>query len=162
DPVEQLRTLRKQYGDVFKVYMGTMPVVFISGFDVINGVLHDRGAEFAHRPPSFIAEKLASNKGFLNTSGNVWTEQKHNIARTLRSLSASGGLLEQYIKSTVNNLTDHLQSVIQKGEGGQVDVTPVVRRSVCSIAFSMAYGRQLELESQLLVSYTDTLDQFLR
>ncbi|CAL1547234.1 unnamed protein product, partial [Lymnaea stagnalis] len=136
DPVDQLRVLRKQYGDVFKVYMGTMPVVFINGYDVVHEVLHVRGAEFAQRPQTFIADSLADHKGLLNTSGHVWTEQKQNIVKTLRKLTAAaGGLLERYMETALNNLADNFNCLIQKGEGGQVDVAPLLKRSVCSISF---------------------------
>lgn len=60
-----LRALRRTYGDVFKIYMGTRMAVVLNGYDVINEVLMSRGPEFSHRPPTFLAEKLAQNKGIV-------------------------------------------------------------------------------------------------
>ncbi|KAH9494992.1 hypothetical protein Btru_018352 [Bulinus truncatus] len=161
-PARKLRKLRQQYGDVFKLYMGTYPVIIVSGFDVINEILLTRGAEFSNRPHSFLAEKLAHNKGLLNTSGEVWVEQRKNVVKTIRSLAASGGPLDLHIKKATERLTSQLKSLIEMGQGDNVDIFPLIKQCSFFISFSLAYGRQPDFESDEFINYLKTYDDFFR
>uniref|UniRef100_A0A2C9JYW4 Cytochrome P450 n=1 Tax=Biomphalaria glabrata TaxID=6526 RepID=A0A2C9JYW4_BIOGL len=161
-PVQQLRLLRQRYGDVFRLYMGSYPVVIVSGAEMIADVLQTRGAEFSHRPPSFLAETLANNKGLLNTSGSTWLEQRKTMIRTLKMQAATGGHLETYIGKAAQRLTTQFKSLVDSGQADMLDVAPFIKRAVFFVSFSLAFGRQLDFDSEFLISYANHYDHFFR
>lgn len=58
-----LQKLRSQYGDVYLLYMGGMPAVFVHGREHLREVLVTRGDEFADRPKLMFSEILTEGKG---------------------------------------------------------------------------------------------------
>ena len=51
-----LAQLEKQYGNVFRLYLGSQLVVVVSGGDALHEVLVKKSADFAGRPSLFTAE----------------------------------------------------------------------------------------------------------
>jgi cytochrome P450 len=159
NPLEDLRALRKRYGDIFKIYFGNRLVVILNGYEAISEVLQTRGSEFSNRPPSFLAEKLAQNKGLLNTSGKEWTEQKAVVMKSLRPLVASGGCFEAHLETEVERMGERLSALVKNGQAEAVDLAPYIRKSVCSTAFFLVFGRFLDYESRELSLYSDMLEE---
>ncbi|XP_076441100.1 uncharacterized protein LOC143280351 [Babylonia areolata] len=63
DPRAQLWTWRRQYGDVFSLYMGGTLVVVLASYSAIREALVTFADVFSHRPHSFLMAKISNNKG---------------------------------------------------------------------------------------------------
>ena len=63
DPRAQFRAWRRQYGDVFSLYMGGRLVVVLSGFPAIKEAFVKLADVFSDRPHSFISDRLTENRG---------------------------------------------------------------------------------------------------
>ena len=63
DPRAQFRAWRRQYGDVFSLYMGGRLLVVLNGFPVIKEALVKFGDVFSDRPHIFTIDRLSENKG---------------------------------------------------------------------------------------------------
>ena len=63
DPRAQFRAWRRQYGDVFSLYMGGRLVVVLSGFQAINEALVGLAYAFSDRPSTFVSDYLKQNRG---------------------------------------------------------------------------------------------------
>ena len=63
DPRTQFRAWRRQYGDVFSLYLGGRLVVVLNGFPVIKEALVKFGDVFSDRPRIFTIDRLSKNKG---------------------------------------------------------------------------------------------------
>lgn len=159
DPVQALWDLRERYGDVFRLYLGSQLVVVLNGYDVVKEVLITRGSEFSFRPDSFLKEKIAEDKGILNTNGPEWHEQKINVLRTMRDLGRSGGRFDQNVDAVLATVTSALKSRLgADGTSDNMDVTTLIRRSVCCVSFATVYGRRLSPEDREIQIYTDKLN----
>uniref|UniRef100_A0A0B7AK88 Cytochrome P450 n=1 Tax=Arion vulgaris TaxID=1028688 RepID=A0A0B7AK88_9EUPU len=161
NPLLAFRSLRSTYGDIFKIYMGTRLTIVLNGYEVINEVMQIRGSEFSHRPPSFLAEKLAEYKGLLNSSGKVWVEQKANIMKSFRALSSCGSHFDLHLETEVERFNEKLMLLVKDGQAGNVDVTPYIRKSVCSSAFNLVFGRFLDYDSKELTMFSESLSQVI-
>lgn len=58
-----LSQLRKIYGDVYSVYLGTRPAVVINGLQTIKEALVSKGVEFAGRPQDMFVNDAVQRSG---------------------------------------------------------------------------------------------------
>ena len=65
DPRAKFRAWRRQYGDVFSLYMGGRLLVVLNGFPVIKEALVKFADVFSDRPHFFVTDKLFRHKGNL-------------------------------------------------------------------------------------------------
>jgi hypothetical protein len=68
DPRAKFRAWRERYGDVFCLYMGSRPIVVLSGYDVIKEALVKLGQVFSERPSMFLVEKISRRLGTNHTT----------------------------------------------------------------------------------------------
>ncbi|XP_025099517.1 cytochrome P450 18a1-like [Pomacea canaliculata] len=76
DTRQQFAAWRRQYGDVFSLYLGSQLVVVLNGYKVIKDALVKNADAFSDRPNSFILDIITDSKGVLDTSGAVWKDQR--------------------------------------------------------------------------------------
>ncbi|PVD29108.1 hypothetical protein C0Q70_11705 [Pomacea canaliculata] len=66
DPLEQFAAWRRQYGDVFSLYLGSQLVVVFNGYKVIKDALVKNHNAFSDRVHCFILDIITDSKGKLN------------------------------------------------------------------------------------------------
>ena len=57
------RQLRKQYGDIYTVKMGSINIIVVNGYESLKEVFVKRGDEFSGRPDNFINVDLSKRSG---------------------------------------------------------------------------------------------------
>ena len=57
------RELRKQYGDVYSLILGSQTVVVVSGLDTIKELLVKHGDVVSERPDTFVFREISHHKG---------------------------------------------------------------------------------------------------
>lgn len=67
DPRKQFEQWRRQYGDVFSLYMGSRLVVVLNGYNVIKDALVNNADVFSDRPHLFITDQITRNKGMSSS-----------------------------------------------------------------------------------------------
>ncbi|PVD29113.1 hypothetical protein C0Q70_11710 [Pomacea canaliculata] len=68
DPRQQFAAWRRQYGDVFSLYLGSQLVVVLNGYKVIKDTLVKKADVFSHRPDSLLLDIITDSKGKLKAS----------------------------------------------------------------------------------------------
>ena len=63
DPRARFQQWRRQYGDVFSLYMGSRLVVVFCGYRVMKEAFVKMADVFSHRPHMFITDKISKNMG---------------------------------------------------------------------------------------------------
>ena len=58
-----LMATEKQYGHVFRLYLGSQLVIMVSGANAVKEVLVTKSAEFAGRPNFYTGEVFSQGKG---------------------------------------------------------------------------------------------------
>ncbi|KAK1893253.1 Cytochrome P450 1A1 [Dissostichus eleginoides] len=84
-----LTHLRLQYGDVFKMRLGSLTVVVLSGYSTIRQALVRQGEAFAGRPDLFTFSAVANGTSmtFSEKYGPAWMLHKKLCKNALRSFS---------------------------------------------------------------------------
>lgn len=63
DSRKSLEALREKYGDVYTLYMGKHPSVYVHGYENVKEVLVTRGDDFVDRPQSLKLVQQGGGKG---------------------------------------------------------------------------------------------------
>ncbi|KAL3875523.1 hypothetical protein ACJMK2_033468 [Sinanodonta woodiana] len=135
-----LRRLHKQYGDIYRLYMGPKLAVVISGYEAIKEVFVKRGGEFSDRPDSLLSSLIAQNQGIVSTSGDVWKENRKFTLTTLRNFGFGKTSLEEKIHTEISILL----SEITKQNEEPFRIQLLVQTSVSNVINAMIFGRHFK------------------
>ncbi|XP_054423664.1 cytochrome P450 1B1 [Pteronotus mesoamericanus] len=135
--------LAKRYGDVFKIHLGSCPVVVLNGERAIRQALVHQGAAFADRPP-FASFRVVSNGRSLAFSqySERWKAQRRAAHSTMRAFSSrqprSRRILEGFVLGEVRELVGLL---VRGSEGGAfLDPRPLTVVAVANIMSAVCFG----------------------
>lgn len=56
--IEGFKTVRKKYGDIFSLKLGTKLIIVVNGYDSLKDFLVRKGDGFTDRPRSFVFDKV--------------------------------------------------------------------------------------------------------
>ncbi|XP_076452173.1 cytochrome P450 1A1-like [Babylonia areolata] len=125
--------MRKKYGDVFSVSMGSWPTVVVCGSDAIKEALVTKRDDFAGRPPFITSHLLHDGTNFaFSAYGAASKTQMKIVSNVLNTFSnARKNPVEDIIRSDAKILVEEFLS-----HGGK-SFCPLEQLSVA--AFSMVY-----------------------
>ncbi|XP_041727439.1 cytochrome P450 2B5-like [Coregonus clupeaformis] len=63
NPLKDLERLKRRYGNVFSLYIGSRPVVVLNGLEAVREALVTRTAEFSGRPNHLMISDITEGKG---------------------------------------------------------------------------------------------------
>ncbi|KAK3596386.1 hypothetical protein CHS0354_036936 [Potamilus streckersoni] len=133
---KSLRRLHKQYGDIYRLYMGPRLAVVISGYESIKEVFVKRGGEFSDRPDTLLTTLIGEKQGIVSSSGELWKEHRKFTLATLRNFGFGKTSLEGKIHTEVSILL----SEIAKQHEKPFRVQHLVQTSVSNVINAMAFG----------------------
>ncbi|XP_062237592.1 cytochrome P450 1A1 [Platichthys flesus] len=171
-----LTLLRLQYGDVFKIHLGSLTVVVLSGYSTIRQALVRQGDAFAGRPDLFTFSAVANGTSmtFSEKYGPAWMLHKKLCKNALRSFSqteprGSGAtcLLEEHVCAEAAEMVEVLrEQVAAKREMGQ-DVTgidPVIPlvTSVANVVCALCFGKRYDYNDKEFLTIVHINNEVLR
>ncbi|XP_033743127.1 cytochrome P450 2H1-like [Pecten maximus] len=139
-PMRTFRKLRRTYGDVFSIRVGTQLLVVLNGYDVIKDALVKRADEFSDRPILFINSILTKGRGLLASSGEHWKQTRTFSLTALREFGFGKKSLEAKVKEEVDVFLD----VIGQHNGEPFDINALVHSSVANVICSIVFGRRFD------------------
>ena len=107
----QLENWTKQYGHVYGIYEGSVPMFVVSDPDFLQEVFVKQFSVF-HARKATLMDNVSKNIGF--TSGPTWRRQRHIVKPTFSAakLKAMSPLLNGCVRDLMKKLPDH----VEKGE----------------------------------------------
>ncbi|ESP03944.1 hypothetical protein LOTGIDRAFT_110341 [Lottia gigantea] len=137
--------LRKKYGDVFSVQMGSFPAIVISGKDTIKEALVTSGDDFSGRPDFYTATLLDDAESLtFGTFGNRYIQQRKIGSNVLYAFSnARTNPLEDMVEEEVRRLCEEFE----KHEGEPFDPSSAIFLSVGSVLYQICYGQNEEVRN---------------
>ncbi|XP_046394970.1 methyl farnesoate epoxidase-like [Ischnura elegans] len=108
--------MKKHYGDVVGFYVGTTPVVLVSGLDAIKELSFRD--DLAGRPKLIMHKVLKEVHGILFTSGEMWKEQRRFTLRHLRDFGFGKSSMESITIEEIESVFNEIdKSLIGKKPG---------------------------------------------
>ncbi|KAH3699271.1 hypothetical protein DPMN_074227 [Dreissena polymorpha] len=135
-----LARLRKQCGDVYYMKWGSVPVVILSGYDVIVDAFKKQADPFASRPKLFVLEKVTRGKGIVMASGEPWREHRRFTLGTLKDF----GMGKTRLDATIQEQAALMVEEIGKHNSEPFDPKDVISAHVANVICSMVFRKQFK------------------
>ncbi|PVD29098.1 hypothetical protein C0Q70_11695 [Pomacea canaliculata] len=145
---------RRQYGDVFSLYMGSQLVVVLNGYEVIKDAMVKHADAFSDRPHFSIVEKLKI-RGVVDSSGPVWKAQRKTSLEILRELGMGKNILAEKIQEEVK---EYIEAIAKKN-GEPQDLTRITQVSVSNNICSIVFGKRFEYEDPVFKGYMQRIEE---
>uniref|UniRef100_A0A8C6PF94 Cytochrome P450, family 1, subfamily D, polypeptide 1 n=3 Tax=Nothobranchius furzeri TaxID=105023 RepID=A0A8C6PF94_NOTFU len=165
-----LTRLGHQYGDVFKMSLGSLPVVVLSGFSTIRQALVRQGEDFAGRPELFTFSAVANGTSmtFSEKYGPTWLLHKKLCKNALRSFSqaeprASGAtcLLEEHICAEAAEMVEMIKMQADCETIG-VDPSISLLTSVANVVCALCFGRRYDHNDEEFLTIININNEVLK
>ncbi|XP_026198757.1 cytochrome P450 1A1 [Anabas testudineus] len=171
-----LTHLRLQYGDVFKMRLGSLTVVVLSGYTTIRQALVRQGEAFAGRPDLFTFSAVANGTSmtFSEKYGPVWMLHKKLCRNALRSFSqtepresGSTCLLEEHVCAEAVAMVEVIrEQAAVKGEMGHdtmgIDPVRPLVTSVANVVCALCFGKRYDYDDKEFLTIVHINNEVLR
>ncbi|KAK3597329.1 hypothetical protein CHS0354_010966 [Potamilus streckersoni] len=147
DTRKPLRRLRKKYGNVYRLYVGTRLCVLICGYKAFKEAFISRGDEFSYRPHMFITDKICQNKGIVCSTGDIWKKHRKFALITLRNFGMGKSILEKRIHTEVSVLL----SSVNKQNRQPFHLSAILSMNLSNVIAAIVFGRHFNRDDPRVV-----------
>ncbi|KAK7471845.1 hypothetical protein BaRGS_00035504 [Batillaria attramentaria] len=154
DPRATFRKWRRQYGDIFSLYMGRQLTVVLNGHKVIKEALVKQAHAFSDRPVFPLNDLVSEKKGIVLASGAEWKTVRKACLEILRDFGMGTNLLAQKIQEEV---TEYIRTIASKN-GKPFDVTRLTQISVSNNICSILFGKRFDYDDQEFKDFMKAID----
>ncbi|KAM4641332.1 uncharacterized protein O3C94_015729 [Discoglossus pictus] len=157
--VTSLMKLSEKYGDVYTVYMGSRPVVVVTGYKTVKEILMDRGDDFLARGEMPMFDVYYKNYGVALTSNmDRWRELRRFSLTTLRDFGMGKSSIEDRIVEEALCLVAELK----KTKDSILNPRQYLNQATCNIIFSIMFGNRCEYETEELNTIVSCMNEAIR
>ena len=143
-PYRALTAMEKDYGKVFRLYIGGKLTIIAAGAEAIKEALVTKSAEFAGRPKTNTLDVYSRNAkaiAFVDYSPQ-WRVHRKIVVSALKMYTSS--LLKQ--GSITNEEVYLLLKRVQSSNGQPHDITTEVQLAITNMICTMVFGSRYELD----------------
>uniref|UniRef100_A0A673Y6L5 Cytochrome P450 2M1-like n=1 Tax=Salmo trutta TaxID=8032 RepID=A0A673Y6L5_SALTR len=140
-PYKLYMELSKKYGSVFTVWLGSKPVVVISGYQAIKDAFVTQGEEFSGRANYPVIMTVSKGYGVLVSSGKRSKDLRKFSLMTLKTLGMGRRSIEERVQEEAKMLVKAFNSVVNPKEL----LCNCVGNVICSIVF----GHRFEYDAPM-------------
>ncbi|XP_076465274.1 cytochrome P450 2B4-like isoform X3 [Babylonia areolata] len=155
DPRSQFMAWKRQYGDVFSLYMGSKLVVVLASYSAIREGLVKFADVFSGRPHSLLMTRIAKYKGIGASSGSTNKEQRKVSLEILRRMGMGKNVLAERIQEEIT----HYIRAIKDHQGAPVDLAKLTQASVSNNICSIVFGQRYEYNDHNFLHYMAIFDR---
>ncbi|XP_075179673.1 cytochrome P450 2B1-like [Anomaloglossus baeobatrachus] len=158
DIVKSLLKLKEKYGEVFTVYLGSRPVIVVTGYKAVKEVLVDRGDDFLARGDMPSLDFLYKNYGVSSTSDmRRWRELRRFSLSTMRNFGMGRKTIEDRVEEEVLCLVTELK----KTKESLVDPQQYFGKAACNVLFAIMFGNRHEYDNTELLNVVSLMHKTL-
>lgn len=150
DAHRDMDRLKKEYGNVFGMFLGSRFVVCLCDYSTVKEALSQD--TLLNRPRDFPFAINRESQGLMVINGTTWREQRRFSLRLFKNLGIATQAMEQHIHDELR----HLLLEFKKREGEPVVPTTLLTPSMSNIISALVFGKRFEYEDPERV-YLDSL-----
>ncbi|XP_046336525.1 vitamin D(3) 25-hydroxylase-like [Haliotis rufescens] len=157
DPRVTFSKLRRQYGDIFSVYIFHKPVIVLNGYNVHKEALVKNADVFSDRPHSFLSDIFGHNKGILSTNGSTWKDMRKFAVTTLREFGVGRSTIEEKIQQEL----DKLLKAFEDEGSNEFDCKRHVHTATSNIVSDLCFGKHYEYNDPRFIRLLDAVEEMI-
>ncbi|GAB1601444.1 cytochrome P450 2B4-like [Argonauta hians] len=139
----KVKELRQQYGDIFKLKVGSDTMVFVCGTELILEGLVTKGDEFKGRPYwIYLSKVILNRKGIAINVGKEWRDLKKFVISTLRDL----GLGKRKLEDQIYEETKKLGEVFESFNGKPFSLRNPMSFFSMSVIYTLIFGKSIKFD----------------
>ncbi|XP_060622746.2 cytochrome P450 2J5-like [Anolis sagrei] len=146
--------MSKQYGNVFTLWLGDMPIVLLSGFETVKEGLIDHSEELSGRASSPYVKFIGKGKGITFSNGDLWKQQRRFAVGTMRKLGTGRKSMESQIEVDAQKLVE----IFAREKGQPFDPALPIINSVSNVTCIMLFGHRFPLEDENFKELIDAIE----
>lgn len=156
---EKFYKLRKKYGGVFGLYLGSQYTVVLTDYSALKEGLNN--SAFLARPPNLPFDVLNQSK-YTKTGfgGKQWLEQRRFILHVLRDLGFGKNRMEQFITEEITNFITELKILNGKPTLLRNILAPSTSNNIACLVYGKTYERNTP-ERKLIDDSLEDLSKFI-
>ncbi|XP_052106618.1 cytochrome P450 2C29-like isoform X3 [Mytilus californianus] len=157
--VKFVEEMTRQYGPMFRMFLGPYQIVFVQGHKHVIDVLQKRGREFIDRP-NFIpgiklAEKAKGGSGIVFANGDDWKDRRRFLIQAMRDFGVGRSSMEENIIEEIQNVADDLE----KMKGAEItNLNEMMIKASCNVIHSLIFGYRYKHDNESLQKLIKTMD----
>ncbi|XP_067322190.1 cytochrome P450 2J4-like isoform X1 [Anolis sagrei] len=151
--VETLIKLAEQYGDIFLLWAGHIPVVILSGFEAVKEGLVDHSEDFSERSLTPYIAAISRGKGVGFSNGHTWEQQRRFGLVTLRKM----GVGKKSMEGQIEEESQQLVEVFAREKGQPFDPALPITNSISNVICAISFGYRFPLEDETFKELIDAL-----
>ncbi|XP_029952822.1 cytochrome P450 2K4-like [Salarias fasciatus] len=140
DPLKYVEKLRRNYGNVYSLFIGSNPAVVISGLKVMKEAMVTKGVDFAGRPQNLFINAITMKRGVaLADYGLSWKEHRRFALMTLRNFGMGRTSMEDRIHGEIQYLIKTLESNVGETMSPEHMFHKAASNIICQVLFGTRY-----------------------
>lgn len=144
-PQQTLGRLRKQYGSIYSLPLGSQSYVVLNEFDTIYEALLKKGNALSGKSPSPFIRWFGGDKGYIWRSySNDYKRLRKFGVTTLKGF----GVGKRSMEDRVNEEVRYLSEVIISKHGESFDITNHLANAATNILMSIVSGNRVDYEQE--------------
>ncbi|XP_054838979.1 cytochrome P450 2J5-like isoform X1 [Eublepharis macularius] len=136
--------LAKQYGNIYTIWAGSLPVVVFSGIETVKEGVVKHSEYFDDRPETPLFKAFGDDKGILFSNGHTWKQQRKFAILTLRKL----GLGKKGVESKIQEEAHQLVNTFSHAKGQPLDPALPITNAVTNVVCALSFGRRFSIEDE--------------
>ncbi|OCL06090.1 cytochrome P450 [Glonium stellatum] len=155
---EQYRIWSREYGDVFQVQLGDIPVLVVNGASTARAIFFGNSGALSSRPTFYTFHGIIS-KSAGYTMGTAPYSKSLNLGRKKTPLGKPA--VASYIPILDTETRDFIRQCLDTSNGTPIDPLPLLLRQSLSLDLSICWGRRVSLDDPLLREIPDVEHQIV-
>ncbi|KAI6195077.1 Unspecific monooxygenase [Aphelenchoides besseyi] len=114
---DQFLKWREEFGPIYTYWLGPMAIVSVNDYELMQRMFVHDGDTYADRAPTEAFDNLIRGGvyGVVETSGNLWSQQRRFCLKVLRDLGLGKNLMQERILDEFEVIRENIDAEIKSG-----------------------------------------------